>query len=497
MSRKTKPGKKLAKQRQQELRQKKISLFARHFLQAHWPALAVFAGMHAVFWYCYPYPYVTADSGEYVSSAQYLMNNPYRPLGYAVFLALCHFFSSSAQAVPHFQALVYLLSLLYFLHQLHAVLALSDRANKTLGVLLALNPLPFFYTRHLLSDSIFVALTLCFVGSLLRYYHAPHFRALVHVIVWGGLSLFVRHIGLFYLFFAGAVILIKRRKQALPHAATFACSSFLIIGAICFKMKEDLGVFRMNTFEGWTMWAIAAPYIDLAPENKNALAPERLKDIYDFLAAYPAETYRGKSGEWHKWNNDSPAKKLLFAYIEQNRMNYYDAWIRTNDDLKLVSQNILRRHIPEYVREFFLPSLLQGLWPNMVVSEGSWNNYPLYSKREKPDEAIQAYYGEDSSTWQARFEIFPRIKPLMDLWVRALMPLLLLVAIAYLIFRKTLPLAQEAPVFLLLFGFVWFYLLGVGLLSIIFTRYLAPITPFTLALIFLGIWRIVQSRLTN
>ena len=35
----------------------------------------------------------------------------------------------------------------------------------------------------------------------------PRLRTLAYVLLWGGLSLFVRHIGLFYLIFAGAVIL--------------------------------------------------------------------------------------------------------------------------------------------------------------------------------------------------------------------------------------------------------------------------------------------------
>ena len=88
--------------------------------------------------------------------------------------------------------------------------------------------------------------------------------------------------------------------------------------------------------------------------------------------------------------------------------------------------------------------------------------------------------------WYARVDIFPKLKPLVDLWVRALMPIFLVVLMFHSLFGKRLNISIDWTFYLTIFGFVLFYIFGVSAMSIFWTRFLTPLTPLMVVLDYIG-----------
>ena len=466
----------------------------RAIMRDYWLAGVFFAVIAIVLYLCYPEPYLTSDSGEYMNSAVRLANNPYRPLGYGLFLALVHTVFSSAQVIPFAQMLVYLLGLSYFVRQIHHTFALSRRTIMVLSILLVINPLPWLYTMHILSDSLFTTLTLCFVGSAVSYAHDAAPRTLMQMLIWAGLSLLVRHVGLLYMIFGAAVIIFKWKKNFFKPLIGFAAGCALVILLICFKMNADLGVFRLNTFDGWTLYGTAARYIDLSPEYRDRISSSELKQLYDYFASYPETTYTSHSRDWNQWSPDSPAKRLLFYYIQTYRMDYYQAWVVANDNLRQIATDIVFHRPSAYFMGSYLPALANGIWPDMILQEGGWPGYPFYPKPSPPDKTIQSYYHQNTETWNAQFDVFPVIKPMIDIWVKPLMPLFIIITITTVLRRGKLNLFAELPPVVVLGGFVVFYIVSVAATIYLYTRFLVPITSLLITLNVIGAVRAFQFQ---
>ena len=465
----------------------------RSMLREQFPAIILYVLLSVVLFTWYPDPYLTSDSGEYINSAVNVTNNPYRPIGYAIFLAFAHFFSATAQAVPVFQGFVYLAGLLFFVYQLTRVVELSRRARMMLGIVLVVNPLPLFYAHHFLSDSLFASCTLFFLGSILRYYKHPSIRTLLFVIAGAGMSLMVRHVGLFYMVFSLLVVLVVMGKKSLNHLAALALGCGAIILAMCFKMQSDLGVFRLNTFDGWTLWAASAKYIDLRPEYRASVTSPELRELYDYFASFPPGIYTTLTDLQVQWSPDSPAKKLLMASIQANNMGYYDAYIFTNDKLSLISKDIILHRPIQYFLGSFVPAIVKGWWPDMMLDDTGWKNYPDYPVPAAPDRIIQQYYHQASNSWRARSDLFPSVKPFVDIWTRAMAPLTVLSVALYGFFRKQLSRPSDEAKFLYLgAGFILLYIISIASLSTIYTRYLVPTSVLMSALVFVGSHQSIQ-----
>ena len=470
-----------------------VSSAVRSMLREQFPGIILYVLLSAVLFIWYPDPYLTSDSGEYINSALNFSNNPYRPIGYSLFLAVSHFFSTSAQMVPVFQAVLYLFALLFFIYQLTRVVEFSARARTMLGIVLVLNPLPLFYAHHFLSDSLFASMTLLFFGSIIRYTRHPTVRTLLFVILGAGLSLLVRHVGLFYMVFSALVVLVVMKKKSAKHLAALGLGCGAMMLAICLKMQSDLGVFRLTTFNGWTLWAASAKYIDLRPEYRAGLNSPELRELYDYFASYPPEIYTTFTDLQVQWSPDSPAKKLLSASIQTNAMSYYDAYIFTNDKLSLIAADIIEHRPFQYMIGSFVPSILKGWWPDMRLDDTGWRNYPDYPVFATPDRTIQQYYHQASSSWRARIDLFPSVKPFIDVWTRALAPLTVLALVSYGFFRKQLNRSSNDAMFLIVSaGFVLLYVMSIGVLSTIYTRYLVPTSVLMSAIVFVGAYLSIQ-----
>jgi hypothetical protein len=463
----------------------------RELVKDQWIMITLFALISASLYYCYPFPHMVSDSQEYISSAERLANNPYHPIGYSLFLALVHFFYSSTQAIVVAQALIYLVSVLYFIYQIAEVLNLSIKVKKILGILLVLNPLPILYTHFVLSDSLFIAITLCYLGSMLRFTKEPKLRIVIEILVWSGLCLLVRHVGLLFMVFSAIVIVIKLRKRSLRQLLFFASGCIVVVLLMCYKMKIDLGVFRLNTFDGWTLWSSTAKYIDLSEEYRQKLSSEELKNLYNYFGSYPIDTYTKNAGFWNLWSNDAPAKKLMFYYIQRYNLNYYDAWIITNDNLSIVAKDILIKNLPKYFYQSYLPFISKGFWPEDYLGDTGWKDYPYYPKSTVPDQVVQRYNNQLTTLWFARFDIFPMILPYMMLWTKALLPIFLLLFILYCAIYKKTEIFVIDTIYFLFLGFIIFYLCGIGVISEIFTRFLLPNTSI---LIVLNFFTLLQIR---
>ena len=161
--------------------------------------------------------------------------------------------------------------------------------------------------------------------------------------------------------------------------------------------------------------------------------------------------------------------------------------------------DILLNNIPEYLSGFYLSTLFKALYPDMKLNDTYWYGYyPKYpiTPTSLKSRAIKHYYHQDTETWFARFDIFPQLKPFIDLWVRALTPVCLVLLIVHILFRKKLNTYANQLFYITISSFVLLYVFGVTGMNIFVTRFLTPVTPLIVTLDFIGLQSIFHLKFT-
>ena len=157
-------------------------------------------------------------------------------------------------------------------------------------------------------------------------------------------------------------------------------------------------------------------------------------------------------------------------------MNYYSAYIQVNDKLKLVAKDIIMHRLGQYITGSLLPSVAKGFWPDMKLNDTGWKNYPAYPVTPEPDPVIKAYYRESTNTWKADVDIFPQGKIVIDFFIRSVAVLWAGALAIWVFVIRNRKVMSITPLLLLLNGFMIFYIFSISALSIIYTRYLIPIS---------------------
>ena len=383
-----------------------------------WVILAFAAG-GGVMWAAYPDPLVMPDTAFYIHSAESLRVNPFKPIGYSLFLAFLHDVLPWSGAVLLAQTCFRLVATIFLLSILRRHWKVSRWGLTVLGVLLGLDPLNLLADHTLLSDSLFVSLILLNFGCLLRYLKKPKGGTVLALLIFPSLAILVRPVGLVYVGVAVLTILIRRPLRCYVHAGLLILGIVGIVAGTAWRCQVDLGVFATTSFDGWALYGDVAALMDRSPEYREGLGPE-LESIYRFFSSFPESVYDPpRCHDWYRWSSDSPAHRylssLLNGPVTHDSLEYHTAFVKTNEALRKLGRDIVLHRPLAYLSQVYLPNLVRTIW-GATVNDLDTRVYNHEGKTFSFG-SIKDFYDEDSELWRARFVLFGKLSYFLPHWV--------------------------------------------------------------------------------
>jgi len=400
-----------------------------------WIAFVLVKGLQL---FLYPYPALISDSGDYLQSAATLQANPYRPIGYALFLAAAR--SLGPAGIPWLQALLrfaalFALGLVLRSYGVRRAIVLA------VCLVLACDPSTLLLDHYVLSDSLFVSITLAFLAALLHMALTGGWRSFAAACLLAAAALVFRHVGLAYFGLLAVWVLFWTRSQRWLRTGVVAVVAAGTLLASAWSVSRSLGIFRATTFDGWAFYGNIGML--LGDANWDALRgrdPE-VDLLVDYLSSFPRETFATHDSDWHRWHRAAPAKRLLAMLVgvaeadsveverlwgfgqgflssvetskspaaryfrERHEVNeagayvvdFYEGYVLLNEIFRKFNRAYLSTHAAAYVRGFYLRSLSRLFYSSTVTMDGA---YPV---REGRDRTVEAFWGVDSRRWRPRF----------------------------------------------------------------------------------------------
>ena len=287
------------------------------FWRFYWPVLVGFLVIKIVQVALYPDPYLMSDSGEYLNSARTLQTNPYKPLGYSVFLAFGRVLLPAPIGIPILQSLLRLAAVALLGSVLHRRYGLGRGVVLIASAVLVCHPTALLLDHYILSDSLFTTVTVAFVAALLAYASRPTAGMLAAVIALSVVATSLRFVGLLYPALALVVIALHGRRRV-RHCGAVLVATVLFFLVTAGINKRQLGVFQFTTFDGWAFHGTIAHLMVFTEEELRRIDDPETRLVYEYMLSFPARTYRTHTTDWYRWHPRSPAKQLMNTFVPQD-----------------------------------------------------------------------------------------------------------------------------------------------------------------------------------
>lgn len=433
----------------------------------------------ALFFWFYPHPVFTGDTGNYIASALHNQPNGFRPIGYSWFLEVLHAILPTTQFVVFVQYILLGVALLVFYVSVDRLLRLRNDISLGLAVVLAVCPGQLFMATFFMSDTLFIICTLLWLSTLFRMIRRPGYLLFIAHLILLFWIINIRYIGLFYpLITIGVLLYTYKRKSWLP-ALVIVLMVFGVYRFTIHGMKKYFGMPVFTEFSGWATANNASamiPYINLKNE---IFTNKRLFYINRIVSSFPDSMFRSKAVlETHFiWNPHYAGKAVLYTLLHNNpRLTYTQGWLAAGEWLGEYGRTLIMRHPIDFIHYFVLLNVTQVFYPDIGL--GHYHHDP------QTDKAALSYYGVDSSRFRARYDVYGN---LLNRWASTF-NLLLWIALLSLaglsiLKKRTFSGAPESPkIVVCVIIFLVLYLGGSVLTHPVHYRYLLPVHPLMLML---------------
>lgn len=360
-----------------------------------------------VFKIFYPNPNAILDSYYYIYAAYFDENVSAWPIGFSKILRLIGTFSRSIDAVLISQYVFLQVSFLYFFLAIRYLFRMSEWASVILFAFLFFNPIYIYTCNLILSDAVFLGLSLIWLVNLLWIIYRPQpYMIFTQAIVI--LLLFtIRHSALYYPVIGCAALLLSRQRVGYKIAGIIL-PGLLVGGFMLYTIKENQKLFGVNQFSPFQGWKVAsnALYIyEHVPEEKLKPVPPRFQELDNTVRSF----YRSKHEQVSIYNPDASWGSYYMFMYPSPLLTYRDNkfgperyfLINENTLSKLgplykdYGSFILKQYPYEYARHFVIPNIYVYMMPYPEVYYDSLN----------PFTPQQDTLGLVASKWFGRFSL--------------------------------------------------------------------------------------------
>ena len=207
-----------------------------------------------IFKHFYPQAgFISGDSYVYLETAYWNFDINTYPTGYSKFLRIFSTFTTSDIALVAFQYLLIQVSALYFLFTFFYYYKPGKLVQIILLAFCVFNPFFLYLSNYILSDALFIPLSIIWFTLLIRLMHRPTIRLIIIQALVLFMAFTVRYNALFYPI-VGAVALLLTRQRVWVKMASIAGSVALIGLFMVFtsgKYHELSGKREFSPFTGW------------------------------------------------------------------------------------------------------------------------------------------------------------------------------------------------------------------------------------------------------
>jgi hypothetical protein len=414
-----------------------------------WPFLAAFFVVKIVQFVLYPDPYIMSDTGDYLKSALLLKTNPFKPIGYSLYLAFNRLILPFPLGVPLLHCALKLAATFGLGVVLKRYYPLPRWSVLTICTAVALNPTALLMDHYLISDSLFASCTIGMIAALLAYARTHSWRSVVVALALALASASIRFVGVVYPVLVLALVFLygpKRGWIVWAQAALVPVATAALLYGMAAKTRHDLDAFKVTTFDGWAFHGTIGHLIADNPWDLQRIEDPEARLVCQYVMSFPLEKYKGRLKGFFRWHSESPAKNLLRAFLPITKrpddlsaardstfivdflalsgkmkspaqklfqlyrnktnpnyppyaMNYWGSFIVTNELLRGSNREFMAQHRWAYLTQFFPVSLGELFLPTSPpISKGK------YTYRESADFQVSEFWrGHDSSTWRPRF----------------------------------------------------------------------------------------------
>ena len=381
----------------------------------------------------YPYPQTETDSGNYILSAANGKINGYRPFGYSAFMSFFHGLSSDVRFVVTWQWLLTFISATFFLFSIkYMYKAMPQALFYVLALCCLLNPSIIYMDAYMMSDSLFLSLTILFLTTCMWVIYNGSWVALVANLILLWWSMDTRYIGLFYPIFSAAAIgyaLFQRwRWVGVVGAIVPLLMLYMYRASAIDKMKEEFGVETFSAFGGWQKANNGVAVLPYVKVDANEITDPQVKAIHQIVRAFPDSFFNIDKimATDFMWTRAFPGKQCLFQYIQQTNTPYAKAWAYMSTQMDLYGDFLQSRYRSEFISHFVLPNF-QNIFKVYEITD---------YKEFKTDDNMKSFFSTNTDNYHYRAEVFKPMTTLRSIGDKLVWILLILTTIAGLVMLR-------------------------------------------------------------
>lgn len=343
------------------------------------------------FKYFYYYPNIIFDSYYYVWAAAFNDDVSAWPIGYSKFLRLIGIFTHSVNAVLIIQYIFLQISFLLFFFSLRYFFRIERKTSFVFLILFLLNPIYLFTCNLILSDILFLGLSLLWITSLLWIL----FRPLKWLLIFHGLLLFltfsIRHSATFYPIISCIGIMMSQYKLLLKIGG-IALQLFIVGAFVLYTTHKNEEVYGVNQFSPLQSWKVASNALYMYEHvTDQEVKPVPLK--FKSLDSMVREYYHSKHDSVNLFNPDPSWGSYYIFMYPSPLLRYKDEKYPKNKrfliDVPVFSKMaplydaygswLIKQYPLMYTKSFVIPNIWIYMVPYPEVYYDSHNPFRLQS----------------------------------------------------------------------------------------------------------------------
>lgn len=335
-----------------------------------------------IFKLLYPFADYFFDSYSYIQAAFDGVGFNFWPVGYSKYLYIFHLLTHSDTALVVFQYFFSGSALLLFFFTLLYWFKPSRIIANILFVFLFFNPLFLYLSNYIISDSLFMSLSVLWLTQLIWIILRPKpWHLLTHALLIT-MAFTIRYYAMYYPLITVVAFLLSSYTWRMKIAGIVL--PVALIATFIFytreKAREMTGIPQFSLASGW-QWANNAlymyPYIQVDSTQLPAQTMALHRVVKNYFAAMPEQmkAITPRSQVFYIWDQEAPLRHYLREYSTQNNLyysirvavpGYYRTivpWGRVSPVFNMYGTHLAKQHPLAYTRYYLLPNVVNYFVP--------------------------------------------------------------------------------------------------------------------------------------
>lgn len=345
-----------------------------------------------LFKYEHPFAdYINGDSYKYLYTA---LENPdidIYPIGYPKFLRLFSVFSHSDIALIILQYLLIQISGLALIISIFHFFTPYKITKILLSSLIALNPILLYIANYILSDALFLTLSLIWFNLLIWSIYRPNYLIIIALSLSLVFALMIRYSALYYpVITLIGLSLIKRNNLHLSIVGLSICSLLLSI-FISFnrnKYAELTTTKQFNPFSGWQLANNAMYAYKFVDKHKLKKLPPKFQELDHMVRGYFDSTANNPNhpeeqlmaSTIYMWSKYAPLQIYMLLKLGNIKGKEFESWAKIAPFYKAYGLEIIKSYPIEFLRFYLYPNSLNYYSPPIEFLD----NYRIEIDSVKP-----------------------------------------------------------------------------------------------------------------